>query len=626
MGSTEPESMFQALRAQTEKTPLDILRSNFGYENFRGSQEKIVRQLSEGGDALVLMPTGGGKSLCYQIPALIRPGTGIIVSPLIALMQDQVDNLRQLGIKAGFINSSQETQEREETFADLRAGRLDLLYVAPERLLMESFLSFLGRVQIALFAIDEAHCVSQWGHDFRPEYMGLHVLAEKFPGIPRIALTATADEVTRQEIVARLRLENAARFVAGFDRPNIAYSVALKDSPRTQLMDFLAEHRDNAGIVYCLSRKKTEETAKFLIKEGYNALPYHAGLDQNLRQEHQRRFLREDGVIIVATIAFGMGIDKPDVRFVVHMDLPKSMESYYQETGRAGRDGKPAEALTLYNLADVMNLRQMLDSSDGTEEYKMLQRKRLDHLLGFCETLRCRRQVLLEYFGDKLEEPCGNCDTCLSPPESWDGTIAAQKALSCVYRTGQMFGAGYLIDVLLGKSNERIVKFGHESISTFGIGGELDAREWKSVFRQIAALGYLEADMGGKGGFRLSESSRQVLKGETTVLLRKDPKAKRVARTNGGDAAERERSREEFFESLDENDRQLWEKLRATRTDLARDRDLAPYMIFHDSTLREMMEQRPQELTHLAGISGVGQKKLDLYGQAFLDVIRTHRG
>jgi ATP-dependent DNA helicase RecQ len=508
-------------------TPLELLNRVFGYPSFRGAQQRIIEHVSAGGDALVLMPTGGGKSLCYQIPALLRPGTGIVVSPLIALMQDQVDALRQLGVRAAFLNSSLMPDEQQRVEQALLDGALDLLYVAPERLLTERFLALLDRVRPALFAIDEAHCVSQWGHDFRPEYIQLDRLHQRWPDIPRIALTATADAPTRNEIVTRLQLGQAELFVSSFDRPNIRYRIVEKTQPRRQLLDFLrAEHPNDAGIVYCLSRRRVDETAEFLRAQGFDAIAYHAGHPPEERRARQARFIQGDNVVVVATIAFGMGIDKPDVRFVAHLDLPKSVEAYYQETGRAGRDGLPADAWLCYGLSDVVMLRQFIDKGEGEERFKRVEHHKLDALIGLCESIECRRRTLLNYFGERLPEPCGNCDTCLTPVETWDGTEAARKALSCMFRTGQKFGAAHLTDVLLGKDTARIRKFGHERVSTFGIGRELKADQWKSVYRQLVAAGLAAVDVEGFGGLRLTEAARPVLRGEQPVRLRKDPEQK----------------------------------------------------------------------------------------------------
>ena len=595
-----------------------ILHSVFGYPAFRGEQQAIVDHLIAGGDALVLMPTGGGKSLCFQIPAMVRQGTAIVVSPLIALMQDQVETLQQLGVRAAFLNSTMDARSSNDMERSLLRGELDLLYVAPERLLMPRFIDLLERTTIALFAIDEAHCVSQWGHDFRPEYRQLTILHERFPGVPRIALTATADGPTRNEIIERLALEGARRFVASFDRPNIRYRIVEKNEPRHQLAEFLSGRKQDAGIVYCLSRKKVEETAAFLAAKGFDALPYHAGLDAATRAANQKRFLQEEGVVMVATIAFGMGIDKSNVRFVAHMDLPKSMEGYYQETGRAGRDGLPAEAWMTYGMADVVMLRQMVDGSDAGEERKRLERQKLDALLGFCESTRCRRQTLLEYFGEKRATPCGNCDNCLDPPETWDGTTAAQKALSCVYRTGQRFGVVHLVDVLLGEKTERVRQFGHDRLPTFGVGGELSELQWRGVFRQLAATGLLSVDLEGFGGLKLTAASKAVLKGDQTVTLRLQ--AAKQAKKARRDSAARSIGNNDFSPLTEA----LWQALRDTRLRLAREQGVPPYVIFHDATLREMVTQRPQSLREFATISGVGERKLEKYGEAFLGVLMEH--
>ncbi|HEX5337940.1 MAG TPA: DNA helicase RecQ [Gallionella sp.] len=596
----------------------EILRDVFGYAAFRGEQQAIVEHVASGGDALVLMPTGGGKSLCYQIPALLRPGTGIVVSPLIALMQDQVDALRQLGVKAAFLNSSIAADVAREVQGQLLRGELDLLYVAPERLLMSGFLALLEQVQttsaLALFAIDEAHCVSQWGHDFRPEYRALTVLHERFPDVPRIALTATADAPTRGEIVERLALEQARQFVSSFDRPKIRYRVTQKNNARNQLLAFLeAEHPNDAGIVYCLSRKKVEETAAWLKERDWDALPYHAGLDAATRAANQQRFLREEGVVMVATVAFGMGIDKPNVRFVAHLDLPKSMEGYYQETGRAGRDGLPANAWLAYGLGDVVSMRQMIDNGDAPEERKRLERQKLDALLGYCESTTCRHQTLLRYFGEEHPGNCGECDNCLEPVDTWDATKAAQMALSCVYRTGQRFGAGHLSDVLLGKTTERTEKFNHHTLSTFGIGKELNAAQWSSVYRQLVAGGLLEADIEAYGGLKLTEAARPVLRGEQEVWLRRDAEAVKRSRAERGG-----KPREPFAGA---NEDRLWLALKAKRMELAREQGVPPYVIFHDSTLLEILNHRPQTLDEMGRISGIGQAKLARYGDDFLQVI-----
>ncbi|WPL19752.1 ATP-dependent DNA helicase RecQ [Thiorhodovibrio winogradskyi] len=599
------------------ETPLQILNRVFGYPAFRGQQQAVIERLMAGGDALVLMPTGGGKSLCYQIPALLRPGTGIVVSPLIALMQDQVDALRQLGVRAAFLNSSLARDQSERTEQALLAGQLDLLYVAPERLLTERFLALLGRLPIALFAIDEAHCVSQWGHDFRPEYVQLDLLHKRWPLVPRVALTATADAPTRKEILTRLRLPLEAQFVSSFDRPNIRYRIVEKRSPRQQLLRFLKrEHPGDAGIVYCRSRRGVDETAEFLCDQGFQAVPYHAGMSAEQRRANQARFLREEGLITVATIAFGMGIDKPDVRFVAHLDLPKSLEAYYQETGRAGRDGLPADAWMTYGLGDLVMLRRFIDESGAEEHFKRLEHQKLDNMLGFCETTECRRQALLNYFGEPLPDPCGNCDTCLEPVPTWDGTVAAQKALSCIFRTGQRFGASYLTEVLLGKTNERMRRFGHDQVSTHGIGRELNADQWRSVYRQLVAAGFAAVDVEGHGGLRLTEKSRPLLRGERSIRLRQDPDKqaqKRATRTPVS------------VTPSDPEARALWEALRAHRGKIARELDVPAFVVFGDATLREMLAHRPRNREEFGRISGVGQVKLERFADGFLQVLAAHR-
>ncbi len=601
------------------QSPQHILQTVFGYNQFRHQQQAIVEHVIAGHDALVLMPTGGGKSLCYQIPALAREGLAIVVSPLIALMQDQVEALQQLGVNAAFLNSSLSAEDNARITRHVVSGEIKLLYVAPERLMVGSFLALLDEVQqhvgLALFAIDEAHCVSQWGHDFRPEYRQLTILHNRFPEVPRIALTATADAPTRAEIISQLNLENARQFISSFDRPNIRYHVGIKNNARQQLQAFLErEHPNDAGIIYCLSRKKVEETAAWLVEKGWPALAYHAGLPAQLREHHQRRFLREEGIIMVATIAFGMGIDKPNVRFVAHLDLPKSMEGYYQETGRAGRDGLQANAWMVYGMGDVVSMRQMLDSGEASEERKRLERLKLDALLGYCESTACRHQSILRYFGESHPGACGQCDNCLHPVETWQATQVAQMALSCVYRTGQRFGVGHLIDVLIGKVTAQVERFSHNKVSTFGIGKTLNQTQWSGVYRQLIAAGLLEADMAAYGGLKLTEAARPVLKGEQEVWLRRDAEPEKKL-----SKAERSARAKEAFEGA--NDDPLWQALKAKRLELAREQGVPPYVIFHDSTLLEIHNRKPQTLDEMGQISGIGQAKLQKYGDAFLQVI-----
>ena len=598
------------------RQPLHLLRTVFGFDAFRGEQAEIIGHVTNGGDALVLMPTGGGKSLCYQVPALCREGVAIVVSPLIALMRDQVEALKQLGVRAAALNSSIAFSQAMQIERQMKAGEIDIVYVAPERLLTDPFLDLLDRCKLALFAIDEAHCVSQWGHDFRPEYLQLAVLHQRYPSVPRIALTATADEPTRRDIRERLQLEQGRVFVAGFDRPNIRYRVRMKTNERSQLSEFLSAHQGDSGIVYCLSRKSVESVAQWLTDRGWTALPYHAGLDKAVRDRHQDRFIKEEGVIVVATIAFGMGIDKPDVRFVAHLDLPKSLEAYYQETGRAGRDGLPAEAFMLYGAGDVTKMRQLIEGSDAPEAQKQIERRKLDALVGFCETAQCRRRVLLSYFGEARDQSCGNCDSCLEPVAQFDGTELAQKALSCVYRTGQRFGAVHVIDVLRGGESEKISKLGHDQLSTYGIGKELSVGEWRAVFRQLVAHGFLTVDIGGHGGLHFGPDCRAVLRGERRVELRGDTLRKsrpRRKKTNGdaGDMPVRG---------------PLFEALRAKRLALAKAQGVPPYVIFHDSTLIAMAAAKPRDLEALALVHGVGEAKLMRYGAEFLTTIAGFSG
>jgi len=599
----------------------EILERVFGYNAFRFHQAAIIETVLQGGDALALMPTGGGKSLCYQIPALVRPGTGIVVSPLIALMQDQVDALRQVGVRAAFLNSTLDRASQEQIEWQLIGGKLDLLYVAPERLVQERMLALLDKAKVSLFAIDEAHCVSQWGHDFRPEYRQLRVLAARFPGIPRIALTATADERTREEIVTELTLENAARFVASFDRPNIRYTISEASGPsaRERLWQFLsAEHPANSGIVYCLSRKAVDETAAWLQGKGRRALAYHAGLPADQRRTAQERFLAEDNLIIVATIAFGMGIDKPDVRFVAHLNLPKSIESYYQETGRAGRDGEPADAWMSYGLADIVQLRQWIAQSEGSDAYKQVQRQKLDALVGMGEMAGCRRQALLAYFGEVSANPCENCDNCLNPPVTIDGTVLAQKALSAVYRTGQRFGTGYLIDVLTGKLDERILRNGHDRLAVFGIGKDTDATHWRALYRQLTAAGHLTGDTDGHGTFALSDSARPLLRGEARFALREAAKLQ-AKPARGKRVAERAKTAASGGDPL-------YADLRVLRSRLAKEAKVPPYVIFHDRTLADIAARRPATEAELHGITGLGTAKIARYGAVLLAAVASHSG
>ena len=617
-----PSAVLPASSAPADPRALEVLHTVFGYPAFRGDQAEIVSTVVGGGDALVLMPTGGGKSLCYQVPSLVRDGVGVVVSPLIALMQDQVDALSALGVKAGFLNSTQSWEQRREVEAAFVDGTLDLLYLAPERLRVPETLALLDRGDVALFAIDEAHCVSQWGHDFRPDYLGLSILHERWPSVPRVALTATATETTHREIATRLQLEDARHFVASFDRPNIQYRIAPKDNPRAQLLDLLrTEHPGDAGIVYCLSRNSVEQTAEHLVAQGIPALPYHAGLPAHVRAANQSRFLREDGIVMVATIAFGMGIDKPDVRFVAHLDLPKSVEGYYQETGRAGRDGQPSTAWLAYGLQDVVQQRRMIDQSEGDASHKRALSAHLDAMLALCETVECRRVQLLSYFGED-SNPCGNCDTCLAPPETWDGTVAAQKLLSTVVRLerdrGQRYGAGHLVDILLGKETPRVTQLGHTSLSTFGIGSDLSDGEWRGVVRQLLARGLLGVDGEGYGTLQLTEGSADVLSGSREVRLRKEaPKRGRTRSTSKGAG----KSGAKAAVDLDSTAAEVFERLRAWRAATAKEAGVPAYVVFHDATLRDIAVLRPGSTDELGTVSGVGAAKLEKFGEGVLQAV-----
>ncbi|MFJ8791058.1 DNA helicase RecQ [Streptomyces sp. NPDC102462] len=612
----------------TESEALATLHRVFGYEEFRGEQEAIIEHVVAGGDAVVLMPTGGGKSLCYQIPALVRPGTGVVVSPLIALMQDQVDALRALGVRAGFVNSTQDFDERRVVEAEFLAGELDLLYLAPERLRLDSTLDLLSRGKVSVFAIDEAHCVSQWGHDFRPDYLALSLLGERWPEVPRIALTATATRATHEEITGRLNMPSARHFVASFDRPNIQYRIVPKADPKKQLLAFLREeHAGDAGIVYCLSRNSVDKTAEFLSRNGIEAVPYHAGLDAGTRAAHQARFLREDGLVVVATIAFGMGIDKPDVRFVAHLDLPKSIEGYYQETGRAGRDGLPSTAWMAYGLNDVIQQRKLIQSGEGDEAFRRRAAAHLDSMLALCETATCRRGQLLAYFGQDPDlAGCGNCDTCLTPPETWDGTIAAQKVLSTIVRLqrerGQKFGAVQIVDILLGKRTAKVIQFDHDQLSVFGIGEELTEGEWRGVVRQLLAQGLLAVE-GEYGTLVLSEASGSVLRGGREVPLRKEPKKQAAARTTSSASGRGERKPRAAAAELPDELLPAFEALRAWRAEQAREQGVPAYVIFHDATLREIVSRWPGSVRDLGTVSGVGEKKLATYGEGVIEVLSS---
>ena len=603
---------------------LQLLQEVFGYSSFRGAQEDIIQGLIDGESALVLMPTGGGKSLCYQLPAMIRSGLGVVVSPLIALMQDQVSALRELGVAAGFLNSSLSYEEQAWVLEEARFGKLDLLYVAPERLMTEDFLRFLEGIPLALFAIDEAHCVSQWGHDFRPEYIQLAVLAERFTEVPRVALTATADELTRKEIREKLALEDAKVFISSFDRSNIHYGILEKHQPRKQFLDFYhRKHQGDAGIVYCLSRKRVEETARYLQEQGIDALPYHAGLGQHLRSKNQDRFLKEDGVVMVATIAFGMGIDKPDVRFVVHLDLPKSIEAYYQETGRAGRDGLAASALLLYGLADLVQIKRMMLESQAPEHIKRIEQRKLDALLGLCEASHCRRKILLNYFGESYPEHCHNCDNCQHTPNMVDATIPAQKLLSCIARTGQRFGAAHLVDVLLGRETAKVKQWQHHRLSVFNIGKELQDKAWHSLLRQLLANGYVQPDVEGYGSLKLTKQSRDILQRTHSFHMRvnvmNQNASKQESQREEKKRHTREQKRLQDAFVLEGKDIERFESLRELRLELAKTQNVPPYVIFHDSTLREMLRVNPQSLEEMRQVTGVGEKKLEKYGQQFLD-------
>ncbi|MEQ9452417.1 MAG: DNA helicase RecQ [Pseudomonadales bacterium] len=603
------------------RTALDVLKQVYGYGNFRGDQAAVIEHVLSGQDTLVIMPTGGGKSVCYQIPSLLAPGIGVVVSPLIALMRDQVQALTQLGVRAAYLNSSLSAEAQRQVIEQVRSNTLDMLYIAPERLLQEQTLTLLADCQVSLFAIDEAHCVSSWGHDFRQDYLTLNRLAATFPDVPRIALTATADARTRADIIARLELNNPQQFIGGFDRPNICYSVQPKTDAKAQLKVFLADREGEAGIVYCLSRKSVESNAEWLHQQGFDALPYHAGLSAEERNHHQGRFLRDDGVIIVATIAFGMGIDKPDVRFVAHMDLPKSVEAYYQETGRAGRDGAPADAWMIYGLQDVVRLSRMVEESEANDDHKRIERAKLDALLGWCEVTTCRRRHLVGYFGETLGEDCGNCDICLRPPITWDGTEAAQKALSCVYRTEQRFGAGHVIDVLRGQQRDKVQRFRHDQLSTFGIGREFSDNQWRSIFRQLVVHGYLRVDQAGYGALKLTEKSRGLLRGEETLMLRETPVQEKAQ------GKEKKRSREALTRKgrvLEIEEEALMDALRATRKQIADENGVPPFVVFHDATLIGMIDARPRDLNEMLEIAGIGQAKLQKYGQRFLEVLAQH--